>query len=190
MDRSCREARSDEGLLLTSVLARAQVGPESWLYHRVLPPGGALVLNVPTGAIICCQACLFSFSPLLAKRAVVPLQLISARAGPGLVRCDSAVDARAKRSIKLMLECNGWVIIEFKREALVAASKGSFRSENLKAIQSKEDCVLWVSKVLETKQSLKRQADSIRLPVFADGVVPLDLACPSSREALPGPAGT
>ena len=34
---------------------------------------------------------------------------------------------------------------------------------------------------------LKRRADSIRLT--ADGVVPLDLTCPSSREALLGPAG-
>jgi ribonuclease HI len=34
---------------------------------------------------------------------------------------------------------------------------------------------------------LKQRADSIRLT--ADGVVPLDLACPSSREALLGPAG-
>ncbi len=32
------------------------------------------------------------------------------------------------------------------------------------------------------------RADSIRLT--ADGVVPLDLTCPSSREALLGPAGT
>jgi hypothetical protein len=34
---------------------------------------------------------------------------------------------------------------------------------------------------------LKRRADSIRLT--ADGVVPLDLTCPSSREALLGSAG-
>ena len=35
-------------------------------------------------------------------------------------------------------------------------------------------------------RALKRRADSIRLT--ADGVVPLDLTCPSSREALLGPA--
>ena len=35
---------------------------------------------------------------------------------------------------------------------------------------------------------LKRRADSIRLT--ADGIVPLDLTCPSSRQALLGPAGT
>jgi hypothetical protein len=87
-----------------------------------------------------------------------------------------------------VLECNGEVITVYQREALVAASKGSFRSGSLKAIQSKEDWVLWASKALGTKRSLKRRADSIRLS--ADGVVPLDLACPSSREALLGPAGT
>ena len=69
-----------------------------------------------------------------------------------------------------------------------SGQQGSFRSGSLKAIQSKEDWVLWASKALGTKRSLKRRADSIRLS--ADGVVPLDLACPSSREALLGPAGT
>jgi ribonuclease HI len=93
-----------------------------------------------------------------------------------------------ERSIRRVLECNGEVITVYQREALVAASKGSFRSGSLKAIQSKEDWVLWASKALGTKRSLKRRADSIRLS--ADGVVPLDLACPSSREALLGPAGT
>ncbi len=34
---------------------------------------------------------------------------------------------------------------------------------------------------------MKQRADSIRLT--ADGVAPLDLTCPSSREALLGPAG-
>jgi hypothetical protein len=34
------------GLRLTSILARAQGGPGSRRYHRVLPPGGALVLHV------------------------------------------------------------------------------------------------------------------------------------------------
>ena len=37
-------------------------------------------------------------------------------------------------------------------------------------------------------RSLKQRADSICLT--ADGVVPLDLGCPSSREAQLGPAGT
>ncbi len=52
-----------------------------------------------------------------------------------------------------MLECNGEVITVYKRKALVAASKGSFRSGRLKVIQSKEDWVLWASKALGTKRS-------------------------------------
>jgi hypothetical protein len=93
----------------------------------------------------------------------------------------------------------------------VAASKGSFRAGLLRATQSKEDWVLWASAAALRAQReegnsadsdegavmraradqvrlLKRQADSIRLT--ADGVVPLDLTCPSLREALLGPAGT
>jgi hypothetical protein len=91
-------------------------------------------------------------------------------------------------NIRRVLECNGGVITVYKQEALVAASKGSFRSGSLKVIQSKEDWVLWASKALGTKRSLKRRADSISLSAYV--VVPLDLACPSSREALLGPAGT
>ncbi len=43
-----------------------------------------------------------------------------------------------ERSIRRVPECNGEVIAVYKREALVAASKGSFWSGSLKAIQSKE----------------------------------------------------
>ena len=110
-------------------------------------------------------------------------------------------------STKRALECNGSVVTVYKRESLVAASKGSFRSGRLRAIQSKEDWVLWASTAALRAQReevssaegaamraradqlrlLKRRADSIRLT--ADGVVPLDLTCPSSREALLGSAG-
>jgi hypothetical protein len=92
----------------------------------------------------------------------------------------------------------------------VAASKGSFRAGRLRATQSKEDWVLWASATaLEAQREegssadsadgavmraradqvrlLKRLAGSIR--PTADGVVPLDLTCPSLREALLGLAG-
>ena len=79
----------------------------------------------------------------------------------------------------------------------MAASKDSFRSGRLRAVQSKEDWVLWAStaalraKRVEASRAeraamreladqlliLKRRADFIRLT--ADGVVPLDLTCPS-----------
>jgi hypothetical protein len=114
-------------------------------------------------------------------------------------------------STKAALERNGRVITVYKRESLVAASKGSFRAGRLRAIQSKEDWVLWASAAaLEAQREegssadsangavmraradqvrlLKRRADSIRLT--ADGVVPLDVTCPSSREALLGPTGS
>ncbi len=99
------------------------------------------------------------------------------------------------------------VVTVYKRESLVAASKGSLRAGRLRATQSKEDWVLLASAAALRAQreegnsedavmrarsdqvrSLKRRADSIRLT--ADGVVPLDLTCPSSRVALLRPAGT
>ena len=143
-----------------------------------------------------------------------------------------------EQSVKKGLEYAGRVITVYKRGSRVAASKGSFRTGMLKAIQSKEDWVLWASTAairakgdevgcmdgvqgdeiqLRMKElqagifgstgdpaetalilarlqqradrvrALKRRADSIRLT--ADGVVPLNLTCPSSREALLGPAG-
>jgi hypothetical protein len=45
-------------------------------------------------------------------------------------------------STKAALECNGCVVTVYKRESLVAASKGSFRAGQLRATQSKEDWVL------------------------------------------------
>ena len=148
-----------------------------------------------------------------------------------------------EQSIKQVLERAGRVVTVYKRGSRVAACKGSFRSGMLKAIQSKEDWVLWASSAalgerreevnsedgghgdvaaarvrLEMREAeagifggtgdpaetsritarlknradqvraLKRRADSIRLT--ADGVVPLDVTCPSSREALLGPTGS
>jgi ribonuclease HI len=147
-----------------------------------------------------------------------------------------------QRSVKQRLERTGRVITVYKRGSRVAACKGSYRTGMLKAIQSKEDWILWASiTALGAKEDevggsdgrhgdgvaariqlgmreaqagifggtgdsaetaritarlkqradqvrvLKQRADSIRLT--ADGVVPLDLTCPSSREALLGPAG-
>ncbi len=113
-------------------------------------------------------------------------------------------------STKAALEFNGCVMIVYKQESLVAASKGSFRAGLLRATQSKEDWVLWASAAALRAQRdevnsadseegavmraradqvrwLKRRAYSICLTV--DGVVPLNLTCLSSREALLGPAG-
>ncbi len=87
-----------------------------------------------------------------------------------------------ERSIRRVLECNGGVITVYKREALVAASKGSFRSGSLKAIQSKET---------GSSGPAKPSGDPLNGgPTPACPQRDLDLACPSSREALLGPAGT
>jgi len=84
------------------------------------------------------------------------------------------------------------VITVYKKGSRVAACKGSFRTGQLRAIQNKEDWCVWASHAAmgmgtrtDLMRGLKQRLDSIRLT--ADGVVPLDLGCLSSREARLGP---
>ena len=49
-------------------------------------------------------------------------------------------------NVKKGLESAGQVITVYKKGLLVAASRGSFRSGKLRAIQNKEDWILWASK--------------------------------------------
>ena len=96
------------------------------------------------------------------------------------------------RDVRRALELTGQIVTVFKKGTRVAACKGCFRTAKLKAIQNKEDWCLWASNVAIREQTargeIKVKADSIHLS--ADGVVPLDLTCPSSREAMLGPART
>jgi len=102
--------------------------------------------------------------------------------------------ATLDRTVKQGMERAGQVVTVYKKGSRVAACKGSFRTGQLRAIQSSEDWCIWASRAAigtgvqeEAVRKLKRQLDSIRLT--ADGVVSLDLACLSSREARLGPAG-
>ena len=96
------------------------------------------------------------------------------------------------RDVRRALESTGQIVTVFKKGSRVAACKGCFRTAKLKAIQNKEDWCLWASNLAVREQTasgeIKAKADSIHLS--ADGVVPLDLTCPSSREAMLGPART
>ena len=95
------------------------------------------------------------------------------------------------REVKAILRQYGSVVTVFKRGTLAAATKGSWRRATLKATRTREPWTLWASLRAAASASilsdLKRRLDDMRLT--ADGVVPLDLACPSSREATLGPAG-
>ncbi len=82
----------------------------------------------------------------------VSLQLVEV--GPGLVRLNQADDSST--STKAALECNGSVVTFYKRESLVAASKGSFRAGQLRATQSKEDWVLWAKERREIVPILRK----------------------------------
>ena len=46
----------------------------------------------------------------------------------------------------MAFESAGQVITVYKKGSLVAASKGSFRSGKLKAVQNKKDWIMWASK--------------------------------------------
>ena len=102
--------------------------------------------------------------------------------------------ATLDRTVKQGMERAGQVVTVYKKGSRVAACKGSFRTGQLRAIQSNEDWCVWASRAAigtgaqeDLVRRLKQRLDSILLT--ADGVVPLDLACLSSREAQLGPAG-
>ncbi len=73
-------------------------------------------------------------------------QSLSSRLRPDEVWFALSRRSTLDRHVKQLLGRAGQVITVYKRGAKVAASKGSFRSGKLKAIQSKEDWCLWASK--------------------------------------------
>jgi hypothetical protein len=96
------------------------------------------------------------------------------------------------RTVKQVMERAGQVITVYEKGSRVAACKGSFRTGQLRAIQNKEDWCVWARHAaigMDTRtdlmRGLKQRLDSIRLT--ADGVVPFDLGCLSSREERLGP---
>ena len=93
--------------------------------------------------------------------------------------------------VKDMLRQRGGVVTVYKRGTRATATKGSWRAAILRATKTREDWTLWASLGAAASApphaDLKRRLDSIRLT--EDGVVPLDLSCPSAREAALGPAG-
>ena len=93
--------------------------------------------------------------------------------------------------VKAILGQRGSVATVFKRGTRAAATKGSWRAAVLRSTKTREDWILWASlgaaASAPLRADLKRRLDGICLT--ADGVVPLDLACPSAREAVLGPAG-
>jgi hypothetical protein len=96
--------------------------------------------------------------------------------------------ATLDRTFKQGMERAGQVITVYKKGSRVAACKGSFRTGQLRAIQSTEDWCVWASRAAigtgiqeEVVRGLKQRLDSIRLTgVTSDGVIPLDLTCLSS----------
>jgi len=93
--------------------------------------------------------------------------------------------------VKAILVQRGRAVTVFKRGTRAAATKGSWRAAVLRSTKTREDWTLWASAGAAAsaplRADLKHRLDGIRLT--ADGVVPLDLSCPSAREAALGPAG-
>jgi hypothetical protein len=81
------------------------------------------------------------------------------------------------------------VLRVFRRGTRPAAAKGCWRLVKLKKVRNAQDWTLWSSRAAAGSEASQGQQKlrlgSIRLT--KDGVVPLDLSCPSTREALLGP---
>ena len=81
------------------------------------------------------------------------------------------------------------VLKVFRRCTRAAAAKGSWRLAKLKTVRTAQDWTLWSSRAAAGSETFQEQQKlrlgSIRLT--GDGVVTLDLSCPSAREVLLGP---
>ena len=84
----------------------------------------------------------------------------------------------------------GQVVARYRKGAVVAACKGSWRTARLRAVQSREVWSVWASNTaVASPQAAAAMREALqRLRLTTDGVVPLDETSPSFREASFGPA--
>jgi len=97
----------------------------------------------------------------------------------------STLDRRTKERLISL----GMVLTVFRRGTRAAAAKGCWRLAKLKTVRTAQDWTLWSSRAAAGSEASQEQ-QKLRLGCIRltdDGVVPLDLACPSAREVLRGP---
>ena len=156
-------------LVAPSSFPRALNGPgEGWGFN--LPPSSCIIYN------------LLHLSA--AEQWLLCQSLRADRCWYALTR-GSTLDHRTKaRLISL-----GMVLKVFRRGVRAAAAKGCWRLAKLKTVRTAQDWTLWVSRgaagSAASQDRLKLRLGSIHLT--EDGVVPLDLLCPSAREVMQGP---
>lgn len=84
----------------------------------------------------------------------------------------------------------GTELFVWRKGSVVAASMGNWRKAQVRSVQSKEDWTLWSSSVSAETEGAQLKLALQRIVLTRDGTIPLDLSCPSFREAQLGPAGS
>ena len=85
----------------------------------------------------------------------------------------------------------GVTLTVFGRGNCTAAAEGSWTLAKLKAVRTAQDWTLWASR-RATGDAADQERQRLRLSslqLTEDGVLPVDLACPSAREVLQGQVG-
>ncbi len=90
---------------------------------------------------------------------------------------------------KALLSSLGVVLKVFRRGTRAAAAKGSWRLAKLKTVRTAQDWTLWSSRAAAGSETSQEQQKLrlVNLRLTEDGVVTVDLSCPSAREVLLGP---
>ena len=151
---------------------RSWTGLEGWGQDRLAPvPGGVLYV-------------------LLSLTSREQLELCRGLTSDGIwfaLTCRSTLDKELADRLRSL----GSVITVFRRGTLAAASKGSWRTGDLRATKIRVGWTLWGSRSVagspQRREALKGQLDKMLLTT--DGVTPLDPLSPSAKEATLGPAG-
>ena len=85
------------------------------------------------------------------------------------------------------LERVGSKVFAWSKGALVAAGTGVWHKAQLRSIQSRDKWTLWASAHTDALTQTQLAETLSALTLTRDGAVPLDISCPSFREALLGP---
>ena len=92
---------------------------------------------------------------------------------------------------KALLLRTGTAITVFRRGTQAAAVKGGWRQAKMGAVKTDADWTLWASHgAAGSVEAQAAQRERLRrIHLSADGVTPMDLSCPSAREAALGQCG-
>ena len=103
----------------------------------------------------------------------------------------STLDHRSRDRLRTLGPRLGATLTVFRRGDRAAAAKGSWRLAKLRTVRTSQDWTLWASP-RAAGDAADQERQRLRLSgihLTEDGVLPVDLSCPSAREVLQGPVG-